>query len=198
MDAMAAELRERYTQKDDEELIELRARNDLTDTARQVLDREIARRGIANSIIADASAQQIVDKQRIDAQKERLASIGSRCIAYLIDLVGTFLLAFVIHTPFFRYTSSNFSQIAELIIIAAMCGYLLFKDGFGGQSVGKRILHIKVLTQTSDLPCSFPKSLARNIFGCLGFIDGLFALGEKRQRLGDLAAGTYVVRARVQ
>ena len=98
---MAAELRERYALKDDEELIELRARNELTDTARQVLDEEIARRGIADSIISEASAQQIVNKQRIDIQKANLASIGARLVAYLVDLVGAFLLAFAIHTPFF-------------------------------------------------------------------------------------------------
>ena len=77
-----------------------------------------------------------------------------------------------------------------------MFGYLLLKDGFDGQSVGKRLLRIKVLTQTSDLPCSFPKSLARNFIGLFGIIDVVFALGGKRQRLGDIAAGTYVARAR--
>ena len=196
MDAMAAELRERYALKDDEELIELRARNELTDTARQVLDEEIARRGIADSIISEASAQQIVNKQRIDIQKANLASIGARLVAYLVDLVGAFLLAFAIHTPFFLYTPSSVSHVVEIIIVAAMFGYLLLKDGFDGQSVGKRLLRIKVLTQTSDLPCSFPKSLARNFIGLFGIIDVVFALGGKRQRLGDIAAGTYVARAR--
>jgi uncharacterized RDD family membrane protein YckC len=57
-------------------------------------------------------------------------------------------------------------------------------------------LDIRVVDAESRRPCSFGQSFIRNVcLSALGPIDWLFIFGERRQRLGDRAAGTNVVVA---
>jgi uncharacterized RDD family membrane protein YckC len=51
-----------------------------------------------------------------------------------------------------------------------------------------------VVNASNGSPCSYCQSFLRNIFQVFGFFDWLFVFGKKRQRLGDIAAGTIVVR----
>ena len=92
--------------------------------------------------------------------------------------------------------------IVLMVIIMAlpMIFYSLFFEYFtGGQTPGKRILKIKVTSQDSkDL--TFSQCLLRWLF-CLvdfGFLYGVVAMAvvavtDKKQRVGDLVAGTIVV-----
>ena len=75
--------------------------------------------------------------------------------------------------------------------------YILLSDGFaGGQSYGKRIVNTEVVDATSGEPCTFGKSFLRNLLlMLLGLIDWVFIFGEKRQRLGDKAANTIVIKS---
>ena len=83
--------------------------------------------------------------------------------------------------------------IAAAILFAMMYG--LFSDGLpGGQSLGKRWVGIRVVSIYTGTPCSFWQSFVRNILqSLLGPIDWIFIFGERRQRLGDKAAGTIVI-----
>ena len=74
--------------------------------------------------------------------------------------------------------------------------YVLLADGLpGGQSFGKRINNTAVVDAETGAPCTFGQSFVRNIIlTVLGIIDWLFIFGKKRQRLGDKAAGTVVVK----
>jgi uncharacterized RDD family membrane protein YckC len=75
-------------------------------------------------------------------------------------------------------------------------GYLLFADAAGGgQSLGKRLLSIKVVDAQSHQPCTYWQSFVRNLCLTIGFLDVIFILGSKSQRLGDKGAGTIVIRA---
>jgi uncharacterized RDD family membrane protein YckC len=84
-----------------------------------------------------------------------------------------------------------------LILVAALFGllYTLFADGLeGGQSIGKRLVGIRVVSMETGAPCTFAQSFVRNLLlMLLGPIDWIFILGERHQRLGDKAAGTIVV-----
>ena len=76
-------------------------------------------------------------------------------------------------------------------------GYLLFSDGLGeGQSFGKKLVKIAVVDQSTGAPCTYGGSLLRNLVRMLGVFDWAFVFGERRQRLGDKAANTIVVRLR--
>ena len=83
--------------------------------------------------------------------------------------------------------------IAAAMLFAMM--YVLFSDGLpGGQSLGKRWVGIRVVSIYTGTPCSFWQSFVRNILqSLLGPIDWIFIFGERRQRLGDKAAGTIVI-----
>ena len=73
--------------------------------------------------------------------------------------------------------------------------YVLFADGLhGGQSLGKRWLGMRVVDADTGEPCTFGQSFVRNLTQViLGPLDWIFIFGERRQRLGDKAAGTIVI-----
>ena len=51
-----------------------------------------------------------------------------------------------------------------------------------------------VVDDKTGEPCPFGQSFIRNVLlAVLGPIDWIFIFGERRQRLGDMAAGTIVV-----
>jgi uncharacterized RDD family membrane protein YckC len=79
--------------------------------------------------------------------------------------------------------------------LAMFAGYLLFSDGLGdGQSFGKKMVKIAVIDKTTGRPCGYGRSFVRNIARVFGLFDWIFMVGERRQRLGDKAANTIVVR----
>jgi uncharacterized RDD family membrane protein YckC len=56
------------------------------------------------------------------------------------------------------------------------------------------VVGITVIDQRSGLPCSAGQSFVRNLLlSVCGFFDWIFIFGERRQRLGDMAAQTIVV-----
>ena len=93
-------------------------------------------------------------------------------------------------------------QEAVLGVLAiAWIGWVFFNillaDGLaGGQSLGKRVVGIRVVDAESGAPCTFWQSFIRNVLlSILGPLDWIFIFGAKHQRLGDKAAGTIVVAA---
>ncbi|MFN8424345.1 MAG: RDD family protein [Anaerolineae bacterium] len=81
-----------------------------------------------------------------------------------------------------------------IVAVPSAIAYALFADGLpGGQSIGKRILAIRVVDEATGAPCTYRQSFIRNLVLSIGsFIDALFIFGARRQRLGDLAARTIV------
>jgi uncharacterized RDD family membrane protein YckC len=84
-----------------------------------------------------------------------------------------------------------------LIVVGVLFAllYTLLADGLeGGQSFGKRMVGIRVVSVETGAPCTFGQSFLRNLLlSFLGPIDWIFIFGERRQRLGDKAAGTIVI-----
>ena len=84
-----------------------------------------------------------------------------------------------------------------LLLVAALFGalYTLLADGLeGGQSIGKRLVGIRVVSMATGASCTFGQSFLRNLLlMILGPIDWIFIFGERHQRLGDKAAGTIVI-----
>lgn len=125
--------------------------------------------------------------------------LGARIGAFLIDTVGSFAVAFVV--AFALVASAGGSQGGFVFtFIVANVGYFVVTEGLWGQPPGKRLLGLVVVHRDGS-PCGFGGSLVRNL---LRVLDGLFyyALGlvvmlvsDRRQRIGDHAARTVVVRA---
>jgi uncharacterized RDD family membrane protein YckC len=122
-----------------------------------------------------------------------LAARGDRLIAQFLDSLVAVLV--IIVSARFSNLSTKIGEIVRIFGILAALFYILCADGLkGGQSYGKRIVGICVIDATSGKPCTFIKSLLRNItLAFLGLIDWVFIFSEKRQRLGDKLANTIVV-----
>ena len=127
------------------------------------------------------------------AQSVDLASRLQRLAAQFIDglVAGAPALAALLFTFLLPRTG------VVLILVAALFGvlYTLLADGLeGGQSIGKRLVGIRVVSMATGAPCTFGQSFLRNLLlMILGPIDWVFIFGERHQRLGDKAAGTIVV-----
>jgi uncharacterized RDD family membrane protein YckC len=127
------------------------------------------------------------------AESVDLASLPQRLAAQFLD--G--LVAALPPVAAFLVTFALQRTGIVLIVLACLFAFLytLLADGLeGGQSFGKRMVGIRVVSMQSGAPCSFGQSFIRNLLlMILGPIDWIFIFGDRRQRLGDKAAGTIVV-----
>jgi uncharacterized RDD family membrane protein YckC len=127
------------------------------------------------------------------AQSTDLASLPQRLAAQFLD--GLVAAAPVIAAAIVTFVLQRGGIV--LIVLACIFAFLytLLADGLeGGQSYGKRLVGIRVVSATTGAPCTFGQSFLRNLLlAILGPIDWIFIFGERRQRLGDKAAGTIVI-----
>jgi uncharacterized RDD family membrane protein YckC len=142
-----------------------------------------------------------------------IAGIGSRFIAVLVDhliwlvafvvllILGEFLLP-ALHV--FSDISVNWAVgIIFLIIFLFLWGYFaLFEAFWNGRTPGKRLMRIHVIHRTGRA-ISFVEALARNLVRYIDYLPSFYAAGvvtmflnRQNQRLGDMVAGTLVVRDR--
>ncbi|MGH9605478.1 MAG: RDD family protein [Terracidiphilus sp.] len=159
------------------------------------------------------SDQLNIDTPELVSIELPLAGIGSRFIALLVDYLIWFAGAFVLGLLFVAVVSSvgAFSRISAQWVVAVGIflvflvnwGYFtLFEAFWNGQTPGKRVAHIRVI-QRSGRAIGLFESMARNLVRYVDQFPGFYAVGviamfvtKQHQRLGDLAAGTLVVRDR--
>ena len=125
---------------------------------------------------------------------QNLGSLSDRLLGQILDsfvAIGAIVAAAILSA-----VSPRIGAVALIAAIGYAIFYLLFADGFaGGQSYGKRVAHTAVIDATTGKPCTFGQSFLRNLLlAVLGIIDWVFIFGQKRQRLGDKAANTIVVK----
>jgi uncharacterized RDD family membrane protein YckC len=149
-----------------------------------------------------------------------LAGLGSRFLALAIDMlwqIGTLMLiswalfAAATHVPDRARASVTISgSIAVAIVVAVLFvvffGYFIAFEAFwNGQTPGKKLLGIRVV-RDGGYPLDLAGSFIRNLIRIGELVAGFYAisavvtlLSPENKRLGDLAAGTIVVRdARAQ
>jgi uncharacterized RDD family membrane protein YckC len=148
-----------------------------------------------------------------------LAGLGSRFLAVALDLViqifvgiaivllaiwaapGAQALAQAMHLGSASFQTIVFA-IAILMLFLVYSGYFIaFETLWNGQTPGKRLIGIRVV-RDGGYPIGFMDSVIRNL---IRVIEAAFAyapsivsalLSSENKRLGDLAAGTIVVRDR--
>jgi len=144
-----------------------------------------------------------------------LAGIGSRFIALLVDTLIWFagILVLVLFLAIFLPGIAAFSEASAewafavflFILFLLNWGYFtLFEAFWNGRTPGKRVARIRVI-QRSGRAIGLFESMARNLVRYVDQLPFFYAVGviaifvtRQHQRLGDLAAGTLVVRDRVQ
>ena len=131
-----------------------------------------------------------------------LAGIGSRFIAggvdFTIQLAVIFALAVVLRPAGDAgaaiFTSGAFAMIFFYDVLFEVLG--------GGRTPGKRWNGLRVV-RSGGRPITLVRSALRNILRLIDILPGFYAVGmttifisSRNQRIGDLAAGTHVVRDR--
>jgi uncharacterized RDD family membrane protein YckC len=162
-----------------------------------------------------SSDQLSIETPELVAIEMPLAGIGSRFIALLVDTLiwfgGLFVLALVFWAvqpavqAFSQLSYQWVSAIVTLTLFLLNWGYFtLFEAFWNGRTPGKRVAKIRVI-QRSGRPIGFFESMARNLVRYVDQLPFFYAVGviamfvtRQHQRLGDLAAGTLVVRDREQ
>ncbi|HMD02802.1 MAG TPA: RDD family protein, partial [Candidatus Baltobacteraceae bacterium] len=146
-----------------------------------------------------------------------LAGVGSRFFAVFIDMTIQIAIALAVFIglvylgttlpeakrvePLTKAESAILLALLFVAIFLLFFGYfIIFEWLWAGRTPGKRLLGIRVVRE-GGVPLDFTSSVIRNCVRILEFAFGFYAfsavsalLSPRNQRLGDLAAGTLVVR----
>jgi uncharacterized RDD family membrane protein YckC len=123
-------------------------------------------------------------------------SVGPRFLALLIDGLIIGVVSGLLSFPFHNAPGPWGGSIGLIAIL-----YFIVMEATQGATLGKMALGLRVV-KTDGSPISWSESIIRNL---LRIVDGLFAYlvgailvwsSPRRQRLGDRAANTVVVRGR--
>jgi uncharacterized RDD family membrane protein YckC len=142
----------------------------------------------------------------------RVAKLASRGLAFALDVLIqliTLVLAFLIVVP---DAASGFDDalsttITLVVIVLVLIGYpTIFETLSRGRTIGKLALGLRVV-RTDGGPIRFRHAIVRALtgffvdfwgVGLLGAVAVVVSLSSKNgQRVGDLLAGTFVIRERV-
>jgi uncharacterized RDD family membrane protein YckC len=146
----------------------------------------------------------ITTSQNIDIDYE-IAGLGERIVSYLIDF-AIFLLIGILCLVTGAIALDNFREVTTGMFIIIYLVLYVFYDlvceiFMNGQSIGKRVMKIKVISLDGG-QASVGQYMLRWLFRIIDFFpltSGACALitvavTEKSQRIGDLVAGTTLVR----
>src|SRR5438477_2332120 len=154
-----------------------------------------------------------------------LASIGNRFLAVAIDPFIQYLSIFLIAWLFLSIAGYGSSDVADapdklmnempkwtiailiLVLFLIFAGYfIVFEWLWNGQTPGKRLLKLRVI-RDDGRPITLWEAIARNLLRIFdaapGFLLPVYSVGlvviflsNRDQRVGDIFAGTVVVRER--
>ncbi len=134
----------------------------------------------------------------------KIVSIGERIVAFFIDgfilWMYAFLVNIIVDAMGYIYEDTWTQRgLAALIFLPAMFYSLLMHSIFNGRTVGKMLLKMRVV-RLDGTPVHWSNYLVRWMLrlvdiwiflGSIGILSILFS--ERRQRVGDAAAGTVVI-----
>ncbi|MGQ9926456.1 MAG: RDD family protein [Chloroflexaceae bacterium] len=139
-----------------------------------------------------------------------VAGAASRCLAATVDTLLILLLQIILAVTALFLDSLNqvidqagsvFLAIWAILAFVLFWGYYLFFEVlWSGQTPGKRLIGLRVLRE-GGRPLDVSASAVRNLVRAVDFLPFAYGLGvlvmfadSRARRLGDLAAGTLVVR----
>lgn len=135
----------------------------------------------------------------------QVAGIGTRAIAQILDLliIAAILVAVGFAAGAFAVVGSN--TLAYLVGLlgsfVAIFGYFWVSEAlWSGQTIGKRVFHLRAVGDRGE-PMTFGQAGIRNVVRIADFLPYAYGVGMvvlfangRGKRLGDLAAGTVVVK----
>lgn len=155
-------------------------------------------------------ALQVATPERV-AVELPIAGLGSRAMAYAVDvaLLGSVGLAAYFALTFWVPDPVNaVLELSGLVRTLGLAGaffglwvyWTLLEVTWNGQTVGKRLLRIRVV-RGDGAPVTVFASAVRNLLRLVDFLPACYPVGlvtmlidARHRRLGDLVAGTVLVR----
>ena len=136
----------------------------------------------------------------------QVAGLGTRAIAQLLDLlIVSVILIVVVLSGVFAGAVFGSNTIAGLIQLigsfVVVFGYFWASESiWSGQTIGKRAFHLRAIGDRGE-PLTFMQAGIRNVVRIVDFLPYGYGVGfvvlfanGRGKRLGDLAAGTIVVK----
>ncbi len=137
----------------------------------------------------------------------QFASLGERILAFFIDLIILLILSIFWNFFVTMLTGNAVDEdhflslfVRTFVPLIGYFLYFLLSEGISGQTIGKKVVNIKVIRLDGEEPLLSDYAI-RALFH---LIDTLFSAGvlaitlvsatDKRQRIGDMAANTTVVK----
>lgn len=141
--------------------------------------------------------------QNVDIEYE-VAGLGERILARLIDFGIFMALSFILlmYAGGANVGGNDWAYISLLITIGAVFVFydLITELTMNGQSIGKRVMKIRVISLDGSRP-KFGQFLLRWVMRIVDFTLTQWiaatisvAVSEKKQRLGDMVAGTTLIK----
>ncbi|MEO7557304.1 MAG: RDD family protein [Acidimicrobiales bacterium] len=156
---------------------------------------------------AERPGRGIVTPEAVLLDFER-ASVGSRALAQAIDVGVRFVGLLAVATVFGSVGAVQDQTTA--VVVFSITGFLLlfaypafWEARYDGRTIGKRAMGLRVVT-VDGAPVSFRHTSIRSLLAIVDFLlppVGVVAtwtvlLSRRNQRLGDVLAGTIVLRER--
>ena len=123
------------------------------------------------------------------------AVLGERVVAFLVDVAVVTLAAVVVAVALSLEGLSI--GPAAVFWVVAWFAYVVVTQGRYGQTAGKHLVGLVVAT-TDGRACSYRQAAVRELVRVgdllsLNVVGQVVRVGRRRQRLGDIVAGTVVV-----
>jgi len=133
-----------------------------------------------------------------------LAGPAVRCAALMVDLGCALAACSIIAMPLrvLNVVAADIAQAVNVLLyFVVLVGYGVFLEWrWSGQTIGKRLFALRVMDE-DGLRLSLAQALVRNLLRMVDMLPAFYLVGgvvcvltRRFQRLGDLAAGTIVVR----
>ena len=142
--------------------------------------------------------------------KYQLVGLGSRFVSFLLDyLIIMAVYAILAFFAFLTVPKIGFSEDVRVYIYVgilvfafflSLIYFIFFEATWNGQTPGKRVARIRVIRATGEA-VTLGSILVRNVLRFIDFLPASYTVGiltilfsKNRQRVGDMVAGTVVVR----
>lgn len=155
-------------------------------------------------MVSARGATQFVTPEAVSVDVD-VAGLGSRMIAALIDSAIQLALLILLGLAFSELGLEGVSGAAVALgaVLLLFWGYFFVFEGmWGGRTPGKRAQRIRVV-RADGQPVGWIQVAIRNLLRLVDALPTAYGIGSlsilltrRSQRLGDLAAGTLVVRER--
>ena len=137
------------------------------------------------------------------AKLQDVRVVGRRIAACLVDTLLALSFSTVAFMPLLYLRSWSIVLVLSLLLVYVLlwCGFFLAQsavfDGYFGRTLGKKLLGIRVVREEDGrAPGPWRAALRASTFLFVDMFLGVPAMlrSPKRQRVGDVAASTLVVR----